>query len=100
MASKQTIFTLEEAVEKVLHNAESKETDIVILLPQQGGTYATDLEEDDEDICYRGDSLSNDVAIAVPAQKNLGGNEFLPKFCDVCSNHDFIVYFGYDKIIF
>ena len=37
--------------------------------------------------------------IAVPAQKNLGGNEVLPKFCDVCPNHDFIVHFGYDKKI-
>ena len=35
--------------------------------------------------------------IAVPAQKILGGNEVLPKFCDVCPNHDFIVHFGYDK---
>ena len=47
------------------------------------------------------------MCIAVPAQKNLGGNEVLPKFCDVCSNHDFIVYstysfivhYGYDKKI-
>ena len=31
--------------------------------------------------------------------KNLGGNEVLPKFCDVCPNHDFIVHFGYDKKI-
>ena len=29
------------------------------------------------------------VAIAVPAQKFWGGNEVLPKFCDVCPNHDF-----------
>ena len=39
------------------------------------------------------------VAIAVPAQKILGGNEVLPKFCDVCPNHDFRVHFGYDKKI-
>ena len=39
------------------------------------------------------------VAIAVPAQKILGGNEFLPKFCDVCPNHDFRVHFRYDKKI-
>ena len=37
--------------------------------------------------------------IAVPAQKILGGNEVLPKFCDVCPNHDFRVHFGYDKKI-
>ena len=30
-------------------------------------------------------------SIAVPTQKNLGGNEVLPKFCDVCPNHDLIV---------
>ena len=35
MASKQTILNLEEAVEKVLEFAESKETDIVILSPEQ-----------------------------------------------------------------
>ena len=62
MASKQTILTLEEAVEKVLECAESEEADLVILPPEQGDTYATDLEEDDEDICHRGDSLPNDVA--------------------------------------
>ena len=39
------------------------------------------------------------VCIAVPAQKILGGNEVLPKFCDICPNHDFIVHFGYDKKI-
>ena len=37
------------------------------------------------------------MCIAVPAQKNLGGNEVLPKFYDVCPNHDFIVHFGYEK---
>ena len=46
MASKQTILTLEEAVEKVLECAESEEADIVILHSEQGDTYATDLEED------------------------------------------------------
>ena len=39
------------------------------------------------------------TTIAVPAQKIWGGNEVLPKFCDVCPNHDFIVHFGYDKKI-
>ena len=38
MASKQTILTLEEAVEKVLECAESEETDIVILPPEQEDT--------------------------------------------------------------
>ena len=41
--------------------------------------------------------LFTPLLIAVPAQKILGGNEVLPKFCDVCPNHDFIVHFGYDK---
>ena len=59
MTSKQTILTLEEAVEKVLDSAESEEADIVILPPEQGNTYVTDLEEDNEDIYHRGDSLSN-----------------------------------------
>ena len=31
--------------------------------------------------------------------KKFGGNEVLPKFCDLCPNHDFIVHFGYDKKI-
>ena len=29
--------------------------------------------------------------------KKFGGNEVLPKFCDVCANHDFIVHFGYER---
>ena len=37
--------------------------------------------------------------IDVPAQKNLGDNEILPKFCDVCPNHNFIIHYGYDKKI-
>ena len=32
-------------------------------------------------------------------KKFWGGNEVLPKFCDVCPNHDFRVHFGYDKKI-
>ena len=75
MASKQTILTLEEAVEKVLQCAESEETDIVILPPEQGDTYATDLEEDDEDICHRGDSLPNDVAGTLEVHKKDEGAE-------------------------
>ena len=46
--------------------------------------------------CY---AAGSDAIIAVPAQKILGGNEVLPKFCDVCPNHDFRVHFGYDKKI-
>ena len=32
--------------------------------------------------------------IGVPAKKILGGNEVLPKSCDVCPNHDFLVLYG------
>ena len=73
MASKQTILTLEEAVEKVLQCAESEEADIVILPPEPRDTYATDLEEDDENICHRGDSLPNDVAGTLEVHKRDDG---------------------------
>ena len=69
MASKQTILTLEEAVEKVLECAESEETDIVIPPPGQGDSYATNLKESDEDICHQGDSLPNDVAGTLEVHK-------------------------------
>ena len=62
MVSKQTVLTFDEALEKVLGCTESKEADIVIVPPEQGDTYATDLEEDNEDICHQSGSLPNDVA--------------------------------------
>ena len=34
------------------------------------------------------------ISIGVPAQKIFGGNEVLPKSCDVCPNHDFLVLYG------
>ena len=70
MASKQAILTLEEAVEKC---AESEEAEIVILPPEQGDTYATDLEKDDEDICHQGDSLLNDVEGTLEVHKRDNG---------------------------
>ena len=73
MASKQTILTPEEAVEKVLECVESEEADIVILPPEQRDTYATDLEEDDEDIFHQGDSLPNDVAGTLEVHKRDDG---------------------------
>ena len=73
MASKQTILTLEEAVEKVLKCAKSEEADIVILPPEQGDTSATDRGEDDEDIFHRGDSLPNDVARTLKVHKRDDG---------------------------
>ena len=33
-------------------------------------------------------------------QKVLGGDKVLPKFCNIFPNHDFLVLYGYDKIIF
>ena len=33
------------------------------------------------------------------SQKKIGGNEVLPKFCDVCPNHDFLEHYGEDKKI-
>ena len=33
------------------------------------------------------------------SQKNLGGNQVLPKFCDICPNHDFLAHYGKDKEI-
>ena len=32
--------------------------------------------------------------IGVPAKKIWGSNEVLPKFCDVCPNHDFLAHYG------
>ena len=75
MASKQTILTLEEAVEKVLVYAESEEADTAILPPEKGDTYATDIIEGDEDICYRGNSLPNDVAETLEVHKRDDGND-------------------------
>ena len=47
MASKQTILNLEEAVEKVLECAESEETDIVILPPEQDKGQEKSLQKSD-----------------------------------------------------
>ena len=35
-----------------------------------------------------------DMCIGVPARKFLGGNDVLPKSCDVCPSHDFLVLYG------
>ena len=75
MVSKQTILTLEKAVEKVLESAE-----IVILPPEQRDTYATDLEEDNEHICHRSVSLPNDVARTLEVHKRDGG-PMMKKLC-------------------
>ena len=33
------------------------------------------------------------LALAYQPKKFWGGNEVLPKFCDVCRNHDFLVFY-------
>ena len=55
MASKQTILTLEEAVQKMLECAESEEIDIVILPSEQRDTYA--ILPSEQNICHRGNSF-------------------------------------------
>ena len=37
------------------------------------------------------------LAVAVPAKKDLGGDKFLLKFCDICLNYDFLILYGNDK---
>ena len=39
------------------------------------------------------------MTIGVPAKKIWGAMKFLPKFCDKCPNHDFLVLYGKDKKI-
>ena len=41
------------------------------------------------------------TTIGVPAEKNLKrANTVLPKFCDVCPNHDFPELYKYEKKIY
>ena len=54
-------LTLQHAVEEVANSPESDEEDILILPPEEGDSYATDVEED-EDVSHKNDLLSNDVA--------------------------------------
>ena len=53
--------TLEQAVDEVVNSTGSDEDDIIILPPEQGDSYATDIEEEEEDICHKNDKLPNDV---------------------------------------
>ena len=53
--------TLEQAVDEVINSTGSDEDDITILSPEQGGSYATDIEEEEKDICHKTDKLPNDV---------------------------------------
>ena len=58
-------LTLQQAVEEVANSPESDEEDIVILPPDKGDFYVTDVEEeeeDDEDVSHKNDLLPNDVA--------------------------------------
>ena len=43
-------LTLLQAVAEVPNSPESDEEDIVILPPEQGNSYASDVEEEDEDL--------------------------------------------------
>ena len=43
-------LTLQQAVKEVANSPESDEEDIVILPPEQGDSYATDVEEEDENV--------------------------------------------------
>ena len=54
---------LQEAVNDILGSRESVEKDIVNLPPDQGESYATDVEVDDEDVFHRNDLLPNDVQV-------------------------------------
>ena len=54
-------LTLQQAVEEVANSPRSDEEDIIVLPPEQGDFYATDVEED-EDVSHKNDLLPNDVA--------------------------------------
>ena len=55
-------LTLQQAVEEVANPPESDEEDVVILSPEQGDFYATDVEEEDEVVSHKNDLLPIDVA--------------------------------------
>ena len=46
--------TLEQAIDEVVNSIGSDEDDIIILLPEQGDSYAANIEED---ICHKNDKL-------------------------------------------
>ena len=54
---------LQEAVNDILGSRESVKKNIVNLPPDQGESYATDVEVDDEDVFHRNDLLPNDVQV-------------------------------------
>ena len=47
-------------------------------------------------IVLRLSTISLIGCIGVPAKK-IWGNEVLPKFCDVCPNHNFLPHYGQNK---
>ena len=55
-------LTLQQAVEEVANSPESDEEDIVILPPEQGDFYGTDVKEEEEDASQKNDLLPNNVA--------------------------------------
>ena len=70
-------LTLQQAVEEVAYSPESDEEDIVILPPEQGDSYATDVEKKDEDVSHKNDLLPNDVAgkLEMHNERNYKENE-------------------------
>ena len=69
--------TLEQAVDEVVNSTGSDEDDIIILPPEQGDSYATDIEE--EDICHKNDKLPNDIVGFLEVhKKNSDENEVDP----------------------
>ena len=67
-------LTPQQAVEEVANSPESDEEDIVILPPEQGDCYATDVEED-EDVSHKNDLLPNDVAGTLEIQNEQNDKE-------------------------
>ena len=54
--------TLQQAVEEVANSPKSDKEDIAILQPEQGNSYATDVEDQDKYVSHKKDLLPNDVA--------------------------------------
>ena len=68
-------LTLQQAVEEVANSPENDEEDIVILTPEQGDSYVTDVEEKDEDVSHKNDILPNDVAGTLEIYNEHNDNE-------------------------
>ena len=67
-------LTLQQAVEEVANSRESDEEDIVISPPEQGDSYATNVEED-EDVSHKNNLLPNDAAGTLEIHNEHNGKE-------------------------